>query len=407
MNDEKTVVSINLGNFGSTGTIMYGIADTAAEHGFKTYQIFPESDQQLPFRENDIIICSNFAKKIYQRICRYTGFNGCSACFATKKVLRKVKKINPSILQLHNLHNSYINLPLLFKYIKKHDIPVVWTLHDCWSFTGQCPYFTMVKCDKWKTGCGSCTQYKNYPESAYDNSKMMYRLKKKWFTGVKNMTIVTPSQWLAELTGQTFLKDYPIKVINNGIDLNVFKPVESDFRSTYSIPLEKHILLGVAFGWGVRKGLDVFIKLFKRLDITKYQIVLVGTDKNIDKGLPDHIISIHRTNNPKELAKIYSASDLFINPTREENYPTVNMESIACGTPVLTFRTGGSPEIPDGTTGYAVDCDDVDALVKEIMRICEKTTYSKESCLNRARVFDKNDKFKEYIKLYENCTYST
>jgi glycosyltransferase involved in cell wall biosynthesis len=229
----------------------------------------------------------------------------------------------------------------------------------------------------------------------------MHKRKKKLFSGL-NMTIITPSQWLADLVKQSFLKNYPVRVIHNGIDLSVFKPTPSDFRKRYGIALEKKILLGVAFGWGARKGLDVFIDLAKRLDDKYYQIVLVGTDDNVDKQLPDSIISIHRTQNQAELAEIYTAADLFVNPTREENYPTVNMESLACGTPVLTFRTGGSPECIDEYCGAVVDCDDVDAMEREIIRICSDAPYSKEDCLKRAASFDHHKRFEEYIQLYES-----
>lgn len=215
------------------------------------------------------------------------------------------------------------------------------------------------------------------------------------------MTLVTPSEWLAGLVKQSFLKDYPIRVINNGIDLEVFKPTPSNFRETYGCG-DKKIALGVAFGWGARKGLDVFLDLAKRLDSERYQIVLVGTDENVDKQLPNTVISIHRTQNQTELAKIYTAADVFVNPTREENYPTVNMEALACGTPVLTFQTGGSPEILDVTCGSVVPKNDIDALYREIIRICETAPYSIEACLKKAKQFDKNEKFQEYIDLYRN-----
>ena len=214
------------------------------------------------------------------------------------------------------------------------------------------------------------------------------------------MTIVTPSEWLASLVKESYLKDYPVKVINNGIDLNIFKPTESDFIKKYALE-NKYIVLGVAFGWGRRKGLDVFIELAKRLDEEKYKIVLAGTDDNVDKLLPDNIISIHRTQNQTELAEIYTAADVFANPTREENYPTVNMEALACGTPVVTFNTGGSPEMLDETCGAAVAKDDNDAMYNEIIRICEKKPYSMEACIKKAKGFDKNEKFGEYIRLYE------
>lgn len=188
------------------------------------------------------------------------------------------------------------------------------------AFTGQCPHFEGIGCEKWRTGCHNCPQIDSYPKAYIDNSKQMYRLKRQWFTDVEDMTLVTPSQWLADLVKQSFLKDYPVKVIGNGIDLSVFRPAPSDFRQRYGIAPEKKILLGVAFGWGARKGLDVFVELEKRLG-NGYQIVLVGTDKAVDKQLPQSIISIHRTENQQQLAQIYTAADLFVNPTREKTIP--------------------------------------------------------------------------------------
>ncbi len=396
----KTVL-INSCNFGSTGNIMLEIAETAENGGYTAAVCYPQSrDNSRKQKEKDFIIGTRFSRNIHLQLAGITGLNGCFSYFSTLKLLKKLDKLKPDIIHLHNLHNCYINLSLLFKYIKKHNIKTVWTLHDCWAFTGHCPHFDMIGCDKWKTGCYSCPQYKEYPKSLFDNSKYMYRLKKKWFTDIKDMTIVTPSEWLASLVKESYLKDYPVKVINNGIDLNVFKPTESDFREKYALE-NKYIVLGVAFGWGKRKGLDVFIELAKRLDKGKYKIVLVGTDDNIDKLLPDNIISIHRTQNQTELAEIYTAADVFANPTREENYPTVNMESVACGTPVVTFNTGGSPEMLDETCGAAVAKDDNDAMYNEIIRICEAKPYSMEACIKKAKGFDKNEKFGEYIRLYE------
>ena len=396
----KTVL-INSCNFGSTGNIMLEIAETAENGGYTAAVCYPQSrDNSRKQKEKDFIIGTRFSRNIHLQLAGITGLNGCFSYFSTLKLLKKLDKLKPDIIHLHNLHNCYINLPMLFKYIKKHNIKTVWTLHDCWSFTGHCPHFDMIGCDKWKTGCYSCPQYKEYPKSLFDNSKYMYRLKKKWFTGVENMTIVTPSEWLASLVKESYLKDYPVKVINNGIDLNVFKPTESDFIKKYALE-NKYIVLGVAFGWGRRKGLDVFVELARRLDKEKYKVVLVGTDDNVDKLLPENIISIHRTQNQTELAEIYTAADVFANPTREENYPTVNMESVACGTPVVTFNTGGSPEMLDETCGAAVAKDDNDAMYNEIIRICEAKPYSMEACIKKAKDFDKNGKFGEYIRLYE------
>lgn len=398
----KTILSVNLGNFGSTGKIMSGISETAKKNGYIICQAYPGHENNQSSKAEDIIICSDFFNRLNQKLSYYTGLNGCFAIFSTLRLINNLESIKPDIIHLHNLHNSYINLPLLFEYIKKHDIHVVWTLHDCWSFTGRCPHFTMSKCNSWKGGCRDCQYPANcYPQAKFDCTETMWKLKKKWFTGVKNMVIVTPSKWLAELVKVSFLKDYPIKIINNGIDLNIFKPTDSDFRGKYGISDNKYIILGVAFGWNMRKGLDVFEELAKRLDKSKYQIVLVGTNETTEKMLSKQVLSIPKTQNQTELAEIYSAADLFVNPTREENYPTVNMEAISCGTPVLTFRTGGSPEIVDDSCGMVVPCDDVDYLEKEIHRICETRPYSKDACLKKAKNFDKNEKFKEYIELYK------
>jgi putative colanic acid biosynthesis glycosyltransferase len=225
-------------------------------------------------------------------------------------------------------------------------------------------------------------------------------MKRQLFTSMSHMTIVTPSKWLADVVGQSYLKDYPVRVINNGIDLDVFKPAESDFRIRYNIPSDKPVILGVAFDWGERKGLDVFIKLAEDFG-DKYQIVLVGTDDHIDAQLPENIISVHRTQNQQELAEIYSAADIFVNATREDTFPTVNIEALACGTPVITFETGGSPEIPDNSCGVVVPCDDVGAMESAICHIIEERPFTQEACRKRAEMFDMNDKFAEYVKLYQ------
>lgn len=397
------VVEINSVPYGSTMKVALGIYSVGKSLGNDFllgtgYSYHPLSD--LPSCYN--CFSKKLGKAFHILFSYLTGIEGGFSHFATRRFLQKIKTFKPDIIHLHNLHGSYINIPMLFKFIKKNHVRIVWTLHDCWTFTGHCPHFKMVGCDKWKTRCYKCLQYREYPHSLFDNSKRMYRLKKKWFTGVKDMTIVTPSEWLAGLVKQSFLKDYPVKVINNGIDLNVFRPRESDFRKKYGIPENKYLLLGVAFDWGVRKGLDIFIELFKRLPQEQFQIILVGTNKNIDKRLPKGVISIHRTQNQAELAEIYTAADIFVNPTREDNYPTVNMEAIACGTPVITFDTGGSPECIDKTCGAVVPCGDVETLEKEILRICKQKIYTREDCVKRAKAFDQNEKYEEYVSLYKS-----
>lgn len=397
------IVQINGGAKGSTGKIMMGIAEVARAQGHEVMCASPITSTNRDDGKN----CGYYrigtysSRRVNVALARITGFNGCFAWVETYKLLKKIDEFKPDIIHLHNLHDSYINLPMLFSYIKKHDIPVVWTLHDCWAFTGQCPHFTMVKCNKWKTGCHDCKQYREYPQSLYDNTKRMWKLKKRCFTGVKNLTIITPSEWLARLVKKSYLKEYPVNVINNGIDLNVFKPTENNYRKQWGITKDQKVILGVSFGWGVKKGLDCFIKLASNLDKNVFRIVLVGTDEKVDRILPSNIISIHRTQNQKELAGIYTAADVFVIPTREENYPTVNLEALACRTPVVTFRTGGSPEMLNDKTGIVVDVDDIEAMKKAIEDICKKKKCgNREYIVEYSKQFDMQNKFAEYIKLY-------
>ena len=379
---------------GSTGKICVGVSEMLTANGIENYILFSSRTNGYPLG----ICCSNDrylrVQALKSRILGNFGFNSKKA---TQKMIRELERIGPDIVHLHNIHGHDCDLETLFTYFRQKQTKLVWTFHDCWAFTAYCPHFTMVKCGKWRTQCENCIQRREF-SWLFDRSSSLFRKKKELFSGL-DLTIITPSRWLAELVKESFLKAYPVRVINNGINLGVFKPVQSDFRARYGLEGQK-LLLGVSFDWGVRKGLDVFQELARRLP-ENHRIVLVGTNEKVDKLLPEQIVSIHRTQNQQELAEIYSAADLFLNPTREENYPTVNMEALACGTTVLTFRTGGSPEIIDETCGAVVDCDDVDAMEREILRICAEAPYSKTACLERAVSFDQKERFKEYLELYE------
>ena len=402
-NTKKKVAAINMLDCGSTGKIMFQIA-TAARKGDVIYETYSPKQYYKKANNSNIKVGHFYYSNkvegfLHTSLGKIFANNGCHTYIGTKKLIKQLEREEIDCLHLHNLHAFCINLPLLFKYIKKNNIKVVWTLHDCWTFTGHCAHFDMIGCDKWKTGCHDCPQYKEYPKVYWDNSKRMYQKKKNWFTGVKDLTLIVPSQWLANLTRDSFLKEYPVKVIPNGIDLSVFKSTESDFRKRYNIE-DKYVILGVSFGWSLKKGLDVFLELAERLD-EKYRIVLVGTNSELDAQLPENIISIPKTQNQRELAEIYTAADVFVNPTREDTFPTVNLEALACGTPVVTFETGGSPEALDKTCGVVVAKNDINAMQKEIERICEAKPYSKEACVMRAKQFDMNDKFAEYVAAYE------
>lgn len=398
------IAEINMTQAGSTGKIMLQVADCARKSGHEVLTFSVPSfsfgrPEKMPEIANHIYFGSYLSRGIHTVAGILTGCNGFFSVFATVKLIRSLKRFSPDVIHLHNLHQFCVNLPLLFRYIKKCGAKIVWTLHDCWSFTGHCAHFDYVGCDKWKTGCHGCPQYTAYPKSKLDNSRWMYRLKKKWFTGISDMTLVAPSSWLADLVKQSYLGDYQVKVIHNGIDLSIFKPTESDFRTRFGCE-DKFILLGVAFPWGSRKGLDVMTELAARLD-SSYQIVLVGTDEFLEKDLPDNIISIRATHSQKELAEIYSAADLYVNPTREEVLGLVNLEALACGTPVVTFASGGSPECVDESCGQVVSRDDLEGLIDKIKRIRADLPYPAECCIAKASTFDKQLKFQEYVELFE------
>ena len=327
------------------------------------------------------------------RICGNYGFN---ALLSTQSLLNHLDKIQPDIVHIHNIHSHDCNFKVLFEYLRMKQIKVFYTFHDCWAFTGYCMYFDAVNCNKWKTCCHECPQRRKF-SWFFDKSEQLYNMKKLSFAGLDS-TIITPSEWLANLTKDSFLKGCQVKTINNGIDLSVFKPAESDFRQRYNIE-GKFVILGVASIWEKRKGLDTFIRLSKQLS-DDFSIVLVGTTKKIDKFLPNNIISIHRTESQTQLAEIYSAVDVLVNPTMEENFPTVNIESIACGTPVITYNTGGSAEMLNEHCGIVIKKGDYKSLMSEIISLRYSKRFKSSACVDRARAYDQNIKFNEYLKLY-------
>ena len=384
------IVEINSINWGSTGKIMLGIAEIASEDMIWTFN--PAGRTQKKGIKKNYTIGNRYERFISEKINYFSGKQGALNLLGTYKFLKELDKIQPEIIHLHNIHSNYINFELLFRYIKKNNIKVVWTLHDCWAFTGHCPYFDIVQCNKWKTECHSCQMIHEYPATKWDSSTREYNRKKKMFTSVQNMIIVAPSQWLADLTRKSFLSKFPVQVIFNGIDLKIFHPCVSNFRKKYAIE-NKFIILGVAFSWGVRKGQDRFEKLAEKLD-ERFQIVLVGINKEDVKS--NRIICITKTDNQQQLAEIYTEADVFLNPTREDNFPTVNIESLACGTPVLSYGAGGSAEAFDEKCGMIVSDDTIVRVLEKLY----KNNFKEADCIMRGKQFDQNIKFKEYVELY-------
>lgn len=337
------VVQINTFPYKATGHIMMDLHKILTEQGYDSYVCWGRGRQAN--NNHEIVITDNIGVKfhgIYTRLMDKTGF---ASRRATKKLLHRLDEIKPDIIHLHNIHGYYLNIELLFSYIREHNINVIWTLHDCWSMTGHCAFFDMCECKKWKTGCFNCEQLDTYPASkGLDNSKWNWNKKKALFTDL-NLTIVTPSQWLKDIVQKSYLKDYRCEVINNGIDLNIFRPARNseieEIRKKYSLD-DRKIVLGVASEWTPRKGLIDFLKLSEMMQ--DVQFVVVGLTERQLKEMQQNIKGIKRTENQKELAALYSIADIFFNPTYEDNFPTTNLEALACGTPVITYDTGGSPE---------------------------------------------------------------
>lgn len=329
---------------GSTGKICTDTAKKMEAMGHQVKIAYGRGTVPEQFRKYAVRIGTELDVKLSGLHTRLSDRHGFSNKYATKKFLQWVEKFNPDLLWLHNLHGYYINVEMLFNWIKsKPNMQVKWTLHDCWAFTGHCAYFSWNKCEQWTDKCLHCKHKTTYPSSfVASNSQNNFERKKAAFSGVKNMTLITPSKWLADLVKCSFLNDYPVEIRYNTIDTSIFKPTPSDFRQKTGIE-NKNVLLGVASVWDKRKGLEDFIKLSKLLN-DNFVIVLVGLSNKQIKKMPKGIICIERTNSSRELAQIYTASDVFLNLTYEDNYPTVNLEAQACGTPCITYKTGGSVE---------------------------------------------------------------
>jgi glycosyltransferase involved in cell wall biosynthesis len=388
-------------NSGSTGRIAEDIGNVIIANGHESYIAYGRGNQKS---QSQLIKIGNQAD-IYLHGLKTAIFDrhGFGSKRATKQLIEEIDTVNPDVIGLHNIHGYFINIEILFNYIAKKNIPVVWTLHDCWAFTGHCTYFDSVSCEKWKTQCEKCPKTNMYPKSiGLDNSFKNFNDKKRIFNQVQNLQIVTPSHWLKELVNESYLK-HPVTCIHNGIDLNQFKPATNTNALREKLQLRnKKIVLGVASIWDERKGLSDFEKLARLLS-DSYQIVLIGlTQKQIDI-LPKNVLGIKRTESVAELATYYSMANVFVNPTYQDNFPTTNIEALACGTPVITYNTGGSPEVIDEETGEIVQKSEIQLLKQAIEKWCENNSVENSiKCRSRAeKFFNKEDRYLEYLAIYE------
>lgn len=392
-------------NGGSTGRIAYDLKKVMEANGIEGYVAFGYGYIPKDNEKGTVYLIESDRELLVSKLwTKATGHHGFNNKVETKRLLAWIDKVQPDIIHMHNIHNHYINVRMLLEYIAKKNIPCVLTMHDCWTFTGHCAYFDYSGCNKWKTGCNHCPSLRDYPKTyaLIDPSPWNYKMKQKLFAPL-NITFVSPSQWLCDLQQQSFLKDKPCKVINNGVDVEVFKPVKSNVREEYGIGNRK-MILAVAGGLSPRKGREYLLRLPTLLRDDEV-LVLVGLQKGQESLLPqtDKVIGIQRTKTSDELVGLYSEADVFINPTLEDNFPTTNIEALACGTPVVTFLTGGSAEVVTPETGLVVNKGDMDDLLAAIRTIIANgNAHYQEACRKKAVAdYNKYVQYGKYIELYK------
>lgn len=376
----------------STGRICTDLAVALEKQGHEVKIAYGREEVPEQFQKYAVRIGNDLDVKLHALKARLFDAAGFGSKKVTRKFIEWIKNYDPDVIHLHNIHGYYINIEVLFDYLRACGKKIIWTLHDCWAFTGHAAFCEAANCEKWETGCNKCPKKNDYPVSILDKSTENWRKKKAILAGIPGLQIVTPSQWLANLVKRSYLKNYEVVVIHNGVDTSIFKPTDSDLKKELGIE-NKRVVLGVAALWEERKGLNDFLELSKLLDNSVYQIILVGLSRKQIDDLPQTIIGIERTHSVRDLAAYYSLADFFVNPTYEDNYPSVNIEAIACGTPVITYDTGGSGE---SAKYYGIVISEKSA--KELSQIITNgvVSNSRESFVVDA---------KEVIKQYLDCLY--
>lgn len=398
------IVEINTvcGKSGSVGRMTAELLNYAHSCGVDAYAAYSRGKAVGINEKRGITISSRTQFYFAALNARLKDNDGFNSVRATKKLIERLESLKPDAVHLHNAHGYYLNIELLFDYLKRSGVKLVWTLHDCWAFTGHCAYFGYVGCEKWKTGCNDCPQMREYPKAFVDNSKGNYIRKKEIFTSLprENVIITTPSCWLKDIAEQSFLGEYPIEVIPNGIDMLIFSYPRGRVREKLALG-DKKLALCVANVWDGRKGFKDVAALARRLP--QYAFIVIGLNKSEERA-PDNVITIERTNNARTLAAYYSAADVFVNPTYDDNYPTTHMEAQACGTAVVSYDTGGCKENILAPYGACVKKGDIEELTAAVQRTAESGYDKAELSLRSREAFDKTLCFSKYVSLYKRIT---
>lgn len=403
----KRLLQINTCITQSTGRIAQQIGETAISNGWESYIAYPARAQKVESKSHLLVIGNKYDQYLHALLSRAFDCCGFLSKRATKRLICQIEQIKPDVIHLHNIHGYYLNLPILFDYLRETRIPVVWTIHDCWAFTGHCVHYTCVSCMRWKTGCYDCPRKRSYPSSLLlDRSKRNYEIKKRAYENMPNLTLVPVSYWLDHEISQSILRKYPIHVIQNGIDVNVFCPRNDSIekvRKKYGL-CGKYVILGVATGWSKEVGLSTFFRLRKQLS-DDFVIVMVGCTPKLSSQLPKGIVGISRTNNVDELAEIYSTADILFNGSYQETFGLVTAEALSCGTAVIVYDSTACPEIVTKETGYIVELKNEQQVLNCILKDYELNEEERLQRSIKCRAyavshFDKNEKYNEYVKLY-------
>lgn len=397
-----TLLQINtVVNQGSTGRITEAIGKAALAAGWRS---IIAHGRPAPASASETICMGDPLHRYHHAIAtRFLDRHGLHSCGPTRSLIRDIDRIKPDVVHLHNVHGYYLNYPILFDFLHTSGIPVSWTLHDCWPFTGHCAYFDMATCDRWLTGCHRCPLLHTYPASWFsDRSRLNWHEKRFAFTRLPKIDIVTPSHWLARHTRASFLSTFPIQVIPYGIDTDQFHPHTDAGARWHPLFGDRRVVLAVASQWDARKGLADVVALRSRLSSKDFAITVVGVTRRQARQLPEGIIPILRTDTVHTLASLYSRAHVFINPTRADNFPVTNLEALACGTPVVTYAAGGSPEAADAETGAAVPIGDVDGMATAIRHWANRDRLStRQACRSRAvESFNQSQQYAAYMELF-------
>ncbi len=424
------ILELNSLAVGSTGQIMLSIADAAREKGYEVLCAVPNSRTNKRIKHGNLLLFgSSLLRNLGVKLSYYTGLSGFFSVFNTILLLYKIGRFKPNIVHFHNLHQDYINLPILFSHLRRKNSKVVWTLHDCWAFTGGCPHFIYVNCEKWKAGCQECPIYDQYPESWRDNSKTMYKIKKALFPSIKQLTIVTPSHWLAECVSHSYLGDKDIRVISNGVNVELYTPClrsqaianllkindvssKHDYYKTLLSDINKgnkFVIMAVASVWNNDKGLSDYISLNSRLTSDDV-LIMVGVDEELSKTLPKSIVCIPPIRNADEMVSMYNIADVILSLSKAETFGLTIAESMACGKPAIVYNNTAQKELVSNDSGFLVNDGDIEGVLSAVKRIKgfspKEIEVMSRNCRKRAEtLYDSRILFNKYIELYESiCT---